>query len=55
MPDAGIKELEHLLEGHLNTRVRVDLKEGRKGRVIVEFADSLSPAARKVAVAGETA
>ena len=39
IPDAGIKELEHLLEGHLNTRVRVDLKEGRKGRVIVEFAD----------------
>lgn len=38
MPDAGITELEHLLERHLDTRVRVDLK-GRRGRVIVEFAD----------------
>ena len=38
MPDAGISELEHLLERHLDTRVKVDLK-GRRGRVIVEFAD----------------
>jgi ParB family chromosome partitioning protein len=38
LPDAGITELEHLLERHLDTRVRVDLK-GRRGRVIVEFAD----------------
>jgi ParB family transcriptional regulator, chromosome partitioning protein len=38
MPDAGITELEHLLERHLDTRVKVDLK-GRRGRVIVEFAD----------------
>jgi ParB family chromosome partitioning protein len=38
MPDAGISELEHLLERHLDTRVQVDLK-GRRGRVIVEFAD----------------
>jgi len=38
IPDAGISELEHLLERHLNTRVTVDLK-GRKGKVIVEFAD----------------
>jgi ParB family transcriptional regulator, chromosome partitioning protein len=38
LPDAGISELEHLLERHLDTRVKVDLK-GRRGRVIVEFAD----------------
>ena len=38
MPDAGITELEHLLERHLDTRVKVDLK-GPRGRVIVEFAD----------------
>src|SRR5579871_1562912 len=38
IPDAGISELEHLLERHLDTRVKVDLK-GRRGRVIVEFAD----------------
>ena len=38
LPDAGITELEHLLERHLDTRVKVDLK-GRRGRVIVEFAD----------------
>ena len=38
MPDAGITELEHLLERHLDTRVKVDLK-GRRGRVMIEFAD----------------
>ena len=38
MPDAGVMELEHLLEKHLNTRVKVDLS-GPRGRVIVEFAD----------------
>jgi ParB family chromosome partitioning protein len=38
MPDAGIAELEHLLERHLDTRVKVDLK-GRRGRVMIEFAD----------------
>lgn len=38
LPDAGITELEHLLERHLDTRVKVDLK-GRRGRVVVEFAD----------------
>jgi ParB family transcriptional regulator, chromosome partitioning protein len=38
MPDAGVVELEHLLERHLNTRVKVDFK-GPRGRVIVDFAD----------------
>jgi len=38
VPDAGITELEHLLERHLDTRVKVDLK-GRRGRVMIEFAD----------------
>ena len=35
---ARIAELEHLLERHLDTRVKVDLK-GRRGRVMIEFAD----------------
>jgi ParB family transcriptional regulator, chromosome partitioning protein len=39
LPDAGISELEHLLERHLETRVRVELLKGKKGKVIVEFAD----------------
>jgi ParB family chromosome partitioning protein len=39
LPDAGISELEHLLERHLETRVRVELLRGKKGKVIVEFAD----------------
>jgi ParB family transcriptional regulator, chromosome partitioning protein len=38
MPDAGISELEHLLERHLETRVTVQMK-GKQGKVIVEFAD----------------
>ena len=38
MPDAGVVELEHLLEKHLNTRVKVDFR-GPRGRVIVDFAD----------------
>jgi len=38
LPDAGISELEHLLERHLETRVTVQLK-GKTGKVIVEFAD----------------
>jgi ParB family transcriptional regulator, chromosome partitioning protein len=38
MPDAGVVELEHLLERHLNTRVKVDFR-GPRGRVIVDFAD----------------
>jgi ParB family chromosome partitioning protein len=37
-PDAGIAELEHLLERHLETRVKVQLN-GKKGKVVVEFAD----------------
>jgi ParB family chromosome partitioning protein len=37
-PDAGIAELEHLLERHLETRVKVQL-HGKKGKVVVEFAD----------------
>jgi len=39
LPDAGVSELEHLLERHLETRVRVELLKGKKGKVIVEFAD----------------
>jgi ParB family transcriptional regulator, chromosome partitioning protein len=38
LPDAGISELEHLLERHLETRGTVQLK-GKTGKVIVEFAD----------------
>ena len=38
LPDAGISELEHLLERHLETRVTVQMK-GKTGEVIVEFAD----------------
>jgi ParB family chromosome partitioning protein len=38
--DAGVVELEHLLERHLETRVRVDFKgHGGHGRLIVDFAD----------------
>jgi ParB family chromosome partitioning protein len=37
LPPPGILELEELLSGHLNTRVKVDLTS-RRGKVIVEFA-----------------
>lgn len=37
LPPPGILELEELLSGHLNTRVRVDMS-ARRGRVVVEFA-----------------
>ncbi len=37
LPPPGILELEDLLSGHLNTRVKVDLTS-KRGKVIVEFA-----------------
>jgi ParB family chromosome partitioning protein len=37
LPPPGILELEELLAGHLNTRVKVDLTS-KHGRVVVEFA-----------------
>jgi ParB family chromosome partitioning protein len=37
--DPSIVELEHLLERHLDTRVKVVLRGKTKGRVVVEFAD----------------
>jgi len=37
LPPPGILELEELLSGHLNTRVKVDLTS-KRGRVVVEFA-----------------
>jgi len=37
LPPPGILELEELLSGHLNTRVKVDLT-AKRGKVIVEFA-----------------
>ncbi len=37
LPPPGILELEELLSGHLNTRVKVDLTS-KRGKVIVEFA-----------------
>jgi ParB family chromosome partitioning protein len=37
LPPPGILELEDLLSGHLNTRVKVDLTS-KRGKVVVEFA-----------------
>jgi ParB family chromosome partitioning protein len=37
LPPPGILELEDLLSGHLNTRVKVDLSS-KRGKVVVEFA-----------------
>jgi ParB family chromosome partitioning protein len=37
LPEPGLLELEELLSAHLNTRVRVELRN-RRGRVVVEFA-----------------
>jgi ParB family transcriptional regulator, chromosome partitioning protein len=37
LPPPGILELEELLSGYLNTRVKVDLTS-RRGKVVVEFA-----------------
>jgi|SRR5579862_3113341 len=37
LPEPGVLELEDLLSTHLNTRVKVELRN-RRGRVVVEFA-----------------
>ncbi len=37
LPEPGILELEELLSTHLNTRVKVELRN-RRGRVLIEFA-----------------
>jgi ParB family chromosome partitioning protein len=37
LPEPGVLELEELLSAHLNTRVKVDLRN-RRGRLTVEFA-----------------
>jgi ParB family chromosome partitioning protein len=37
LPPPGILELEELLSGHLNTRVKVDLT-AKRGKVVIEFA-----------------
>ena len=37
LPPPGILELEELLSGYLNTRVKVDLSS-KRGKVVVEFA-----------------
>lgn len=37
LPEPGVLELEELLSTHLNTRVKVELRN-RRGRVVVEFA-----------------
>jgi ParB family transcriptional regulator, chromosome partitioning protein len=37
LPEPGVLELEDLLSAHLNTRVKVELRN-RRGRVVVEFA-----------------
>lgn len=37
LPEPGVLELEELLSTHLNTRVKVELRN-RRGRLIVEFA-----------------
>ena len=37
LPPPGILELEELLSGHLNTRVKVDLS-AKRGKVVIEFA-----------------
>ncbi len=37
LPEPGVLELEELLSTHLNTRVKVELRN-RRGRVLVEFA-----------------
>lgn len=37
LPEPGVLELEELLSAHLNTRVKVELRN-RRGRLLVEFA-----------------
>lgn len=37
LPEPGLLELEELLSTHLNTRVKVELRQ-RRGRVLIEFA-----------------
>jgi ParB family chromosome partitioning protein len=39
VPDASVAELEKLLESHLDTRVHVDLRDKKNGRIVIEFAD----------------
>ncbi len=55
LPPPGILELEDLLAGHLNTRVKVELS-AKRGRVVVEFA-TLEDLERiyKLMVGGEVA
>jgi ParB family transcriptional regulator, chromosome partitioning protein len=36
---AGLLELEHVLEGSFDTKVAIEFVPGRKGRMVVEFAD----------------
>jgi ParB family transcriptional regulator, chromosome partitioning protein len=36
---AGLLELEHVLEGSLDTKVAIEFVPGRKGRMVIEFAD----------------
>ncbi len=39
VPDASMAELERLLEDFLDTRVHVDLKERKNGKIVIDFAD----------------
>jgi ParB family transcriptional regulator, chromosome partitioning protein len=39
VPDPAVAEIENLFEAYLDTRVHVDLRDAKTGRIIIEFAD----------------
>ncbi len=39
VPDPAVAEIENLFEAYLDTRVHVDLRDAKTGRIIIDFAD----------------
>lgn len=39
VPDPAVAEIENLFESYLDTRVHVDLRDSKTGRIIIDFAD----------------
>jgi ParB family chromosome partitioning protein len=39
VPDPAVAEIENLFEAYLDTRVHVDLRDSKTGRIIIDFAD----------------
>ena len=39
VPDPAVAEIENLFEAYLDTRVHVDLRDSKTGRIVIDFAD----------------